>query len=216
MKPKLVSACLLGIKTAYDGKDRYKNEKVIELLGKEILIPVCPEQLGGLTTPRAPLNIERGTGKDVLEGKAKVINKDGEDVSKALVRGAEEVLRIAKLFGVKEWIAKSGSPSCGCGEIYDKEKKLIEGDGVTVALLKMEGIKVISEKEKEFATRRERRGKTGRFKKKKLIEVYEMPNRDGTGPRSGSRGPRDGRGRGRGRAGGKGVGRKKGGKKGKC
>jgi len=146
---KIVSACLLGIKCAYDGTDRYKNSKVIRLLKKEELIPVCPEQLGGLPTPRLPLNIQQGTGKDVLGGGATVINKEGEDKTKEFIEGAKEVLSIAKLLGIKEYIAKSGSPSCGCGKIYDREGNLIEGDGVTVALLKKEGIKVINEREIE-------------------------------------------------------------------
>ena len=132
---KLCSACLLGIKCAWDGKDRYKNHKIIELAKKEVLIPVCPEQLGGLPTPRIP-----------AENKAdKVITKEGRDVTESFAKGAEEVLRLASLLNIKEAILKQNSPSCGCGKIYDGtfSGKLKQGYGVTAALLKKNGIKVI-------------------------------------------------------------------------
>ena len=143
----MVSACLLGIKCAWDGKTRYKNKKVIELLRKETLIPVCPEQLGGLATPRVLQEIEKGSGEDVLDGRSIVKNKIGQDVTRQFIRGAKEVLEIAKQYNIKEFIAKSNSPSCGCGFIYDGSfsKRLIKGDGVTVALFKRNGIKVITE-----------------------------------------------------------------------
>jgi len=144
---RLVSACLLGIKCAWDGKDTHKNKKVIELLKNEILIPVCPEQLGGLKTPRVFQEIQKGTGDDVLDGRSRVKNKAGEDVTRQFIRGAKEALKIAKQYGIKEFIAKSKSPSCGCGLIYDGSffGKLIKGDGVTVALFKRNAIKVITE-----------------------------------------------------------------------
>ncbi|UZE93883.1 MAG: DUF523 domain-containing protein [Candidatus Pacearchaeota archaeon] len=138
MKSKLVSACLLGIKCAWDGKDNL-NKKVIKLSKKEILIPVCPEQLGGLSTPREPSN-QRGK---------KVVSKSGKDVTKNFVKGAKETLKLAKLLNIKEAILKQKSPSCGCGRIHDGtfSGKTIEGDGVTTTLLKRNGIKVISEEE---------------------------------------------------------------------
>jgi len=144
---KIVSACLLGIRCAWDGKDRYKNKKVIELLRKETLIPVCPEQLGGLATPRVLQEIEEGAGDDVLDGRSRVKNKIGQDVTLQFIRGAKEALKIAKQYNIKEFIAKSRSPSCGCGFIYNGSfsKRLIKGDGVTVALFKRNGIKVITE-----------------------------------------------------------------------
>jgi len=144
---RMVSACLLGIRCAWDGKARYKNKKVIELLRKETLIPLCPEQLGGLATPRVLQEIEKGSGDDVLDGKSRVKNKIGQDVTRQFIRGAKEALKIAKQYNIKEFIAKSRSPSCGCGFIYDGSfsKRLIKGDGVTVALFKRNGIKVISE-----------------------------------------------------------------------
>ena len=143
---KLCSACLLGIKCAWDGKDR-KNEKVMALLKKEILIPVCPEQLGGLPTPRPPQEIQGHSGEDVLDNKCRVINKEGADVTEQFIRGAFEVLKIMRLLGVKEFIAKHESPACGCGKIYDGTftDKIINGDGVTTALLKRNGITIIME-----------------------------------------------------------------------
>lgn len=146
---KLISACLLGIKCAWDGQDNYKSDKAIELLNSETLIPVCPEQLGGLKTPRAPQEIQRGTGEDVLDGKCKVLNIDGEEVTQKFITGAEETLKIVGLFHIEEFIGKSRSPSCGCGQIYDGtfSRKLIDGDGVTTALLKRDGISVITEED---------------------------------------------------------------------
>ncbi|MBS7647640.1 MAG: DUF523 domain-containing protein [Candidatus Bathyarchaeia archaeon] len=133
---KLCSACLLGVRCRYNGKDAL-NKKVVRLLRTEVLIPVCPEQLGGLPTPREPAEIIR----------KKVVTKSGHDVTENFTRGARETLKIAKLFGVKEAILKQGSPSCGCGKIHDGtfSGRIIEGDGVTAALLKKHGIKVITE-----------------------------------------------------------------------
>ena len=135
---KLCSACLLGVKCRYDGTSK-PNKKVLALLEKEVLIPVCTEQLGGLAIPRDPA--ERC-------GDA-VVTRQGQDVTEKFIRGAEEVLRIAKLFSVEEVIFKQRSPSCGCGKIYDGSfsGKIISGDGVTAALLKDNGIKVITEED---------------------------------------------------------------------
>jgi len=146
---KLISACLLGIRCAWNGKDNYESDKAIKLLDSETLIPVCPEQLGGLNTPRAPQEIQGGTGEDVLDGKCKVLNRNGEDVTREFITGAEETLKIARQFHIKEFIGKANSPSCGCGQIYDGtfSQKLIAGDGVTTALLKRNGIGVISEED---------------------------------------------------------------------
>ena len=145
---KLCSACLLGLKCRYDEKTK-TNPKLIELAKTETLIPVCPEQLGGQSTPRPNAEIKGGDGMNVLQGKAKVVESDGNDVTLNFICGAEEVLKIAKIFDIKEAILKQRSPSCGCGQIYDGSftGKIIKGDGVTTALLKKNGIKVISEEE---------------------------------------------------------------------
>lgn len=148
---KLVSACLLGINCSYDGLNR-SNKKIIELAKREILIPVCPEQLGGLPTPRIPpREIQGGSGEDVLDGKCKVLNKNGNDFTKEFVHGAKEVLGIAKMFGIREFISRKRSPSCGCEKIYDGtfSGRVVNGDGVTTALLKRNGIKVRSEEDFE-------------------------------------------------------------------
>jgi len=144
---KLISACLLGLKCSWDGKDRYRNDKAVELAKVETLIPVCPEQLGGLRTPRAPQEILGGAGEDVLNGEGKVLNKNGRDVTLEFIKGAEETLRIAKQLNISQFIGKTGSPSCGCGQVYDGtfSGRLTKGDGVTTALLKRNGIKVITE-----------------------------------------------------------------------
>jgi uncharacterized protein YbbK (DUF523 family) len=146
---KLISACLLGIKCTWDGTDKYRNANAVELLEDGTLIPVCPEQLGGLKTPRLPQEIQGGSGEDVLDGKCKVKNINGDDITQEFIRGAEETLRIAKLFKVSQFIGKSRSPSCGCGQIYDGtfSNEPIDGDGVTTALLKRNGVKVISEED---------------------------------------------------------------------
>lgn len=143
---KLISACLLGIKCRWDNKDN-ENEKAVALLKREILIPVCPEQLGGLETPRAKHEIQGGTGKDVLERNAKVINENGDDVSKKFLKGAEETLRIANLLQVKGFIGKSHSPSCSCERIYDGtfSGRLVEGCGTAAELLRRNGINLIKE-----------------------------------------------------------------------
>jgi uncharacterized protein YbbK (DUF523 family) len=134
---KICSACLLGIKCRYDGKIK-RNKKVINLSRKEILIPVCPEQLGGLSTPREPAG---------PKGK-KVYTKSGKDVSVNFERGAKQVLRIARLFGIKEAVLKHRSPSCGSGQIYNIfSGEIIKGDGVTASLLKRNGIKIMTEED---------------------------------------------------------------------
>lgn len=138
MKIKLCSACLLGIKCRYDANDK-QNNKVLELAKKEILIPVCAEQLGGLPTPRESTEIKDN----------RVFTKSGKDLTESFQKGAQEVLKIAKLLDIKEAIFKAKSPSCGCGQIYDGtfSGKLTQGDGITTRLLKKNGIKIITEEE---------------------------------------------------------------------
>jgi uncharacterized protein YbbK (DUF523 family) len=105
--------------------------------------------MGGRKIPRRDAKIIGGTGLDVLGGKAKVIEPDGNDVTDLFIKGANETLKIAKSVNAKEAILKARSPSCGCGKIYNGTfpKKLIGGDGVTAALLKKNGIKVINDEE---------------------------------------------------------------------
>lgn len=140
---KLVSACLIGVNCNFEGKN-YLNLQLNEEFALRDLFPVCPEVLGGLPVPRVPAEIQGGDGSDVLDGKAKVVNMDGVDVTCQFLKGAYEALRIAQTIGAKEAFLTEKSPSCGCGTIFDGSFKtrFVEGDGVTAALLKRNGIKV--------------------------------------------------------------------------
>lgn len=140
----VISACLLGIRCRYDGGDS-RNELVIKQKQPDELIPVCPEEAGGLSTPRPPAEIVGGDGNDVLDGKAKVMTVDGTDVTEAYLKGAHHALQVAESHGATQVILKARSPSCGCGDIYDGtfSGMLTTGDGVTTALLKRHGITVI-------------------------------------------------------------------------
>jgi uncharacterized protein YbbK (DUF523 family) len=135
---KVVSACLAGIKCSWDGKD-LSCQKVIDMVKLGDAIPICPELLGGLQTPRDPSE-QKGR---------RVFTKNEVDVTAQFERGATETLRVARQVNCAEAILKSNSASCGSGKIYDGtfSGKLIDGDGVTAKLLKENGIKVISEKD---------------------------------------------------------------------
>ena len=136
MKEKiLVSACLLGTNCKYSGGNNY-SEEVMEYLKDYEIIPICPEQLGGLPTPRP--------ASEIIEDK--VINNEGTDVTYNYQNGAEEALKIAKLLGIKKALLKAKSPSCGNGKIYDGtfSGTLIDGDGITTKLLKENNIEVIT------------------------------------------------------------------------
>ena len=131
-----MSACLLGVNCRYDGGGK-AIAGIAELMGLAELIPVCPEILGGLPTPRTPS--ERRDGR--------VIAHDGRDVTAAFRRGAEEARKLAELFGARTALLKERSPSCGSGEIYDGSFSggLMPGDGVAAELLKSSGIEVFGE-----------------------------------------------------------------------
>ena len=129
----IVSACLAGFPCRYDGKAR-PCAQVVELVRAGKAIPVCPEQLGGLPTPRTSCEIRDG----------RVVDADGRDRTEAFERGARAVLQIAQTYGATEALLQSRSPSCGSGRIYDGSftKTLTAGDGVTARLLKENGIQV--------------------------------------------------------------------------
>jgi uncharacterized protein YbbK (DUF523 family) len=143
---KLVSACLLGCECRYDKKSVALPE-LEQVFEKGSLVPVCPEQLGGLPTPRNPAEIVGGDGFDVLDGKAKVIDNQGRDVTEQFLSGAYQTLKIARIVGAEEAILKEKSPSCGSQLIYDGTfsgtTKL--GLGVTAALLVRNGLAVYSD-----------------------------------------------------------------------
>lgn len=141
MENILISACLLGVACRYDGCRKPLPPTVIEQLQKQYhLIPICPEIMGGLPTPRIPAEIQPNR---------KVLRSDGADVTENYRKGAEEALRLAKLFHCELALLKEKSPSCGSGRIYDGSFSitLIEGDGITAELLKANDIRVIGESE---------------------------------------------------------------------
>lgn len=142
----VISACLCGVDCKYNGGNNLNN-KLFKFLKEEKAILVCPEQMGGLTTPRIPCEIMGGDGEDVLNGDAKVVNKEGKDCTKEFLKGAYEALKIAKKVNAKKAIFKAKSPSCGCGKIYDGSfsGNKIEGNGVTAALFLKNGIEIITE-----------------------------------------------------------------------
>jgi len=146
---KLISACLLGIKCNWRGDDGYKNGAAVKLSTSEELIYVCPEHMGDLSSPRAQMEISGGDGYKVLDGAAKVMTEGGGDVTANVVAGADAVLKLALRLQASIFIGKARSPSCGRGGIYDGtfSGKTVEGDGVTAALLKRNGIEVISDRD---------------------------------------------------------------------
>ncbi len=146
----VISACLGGIACRYDGNDNLVS-KIEELLQQEDTVLICPEVLGGLPTPRPSAEIIGGNGDDVLDGKAKVMTKDGEDVTEAFVNGAYKALEQMKDLHPEYIILKERSPSCGSSTIYTGEfnGNKQTGYGVTTALFKRHGFKVISEEDFE-------------------------------------------------------------------
>lgn len=137
----MISSCLLGIHCRYDGQDAFCPD-LIEFIVSFPFIPFCPEQLGGLPTPRSPADIRGGDGHDILSGSARVFNTEGKDVTNAFRKGAREALRLARLAGAQIAIMKDKSPSCGLITPYcDKPSGL--GVGVTAALFKSCGIKIL-------------------------------------------------------------------------
>ncbi|WP_025025963.1 DUF523 domain-containing protein [Caldalkalibacillus mannanilyticus] len=142
----LVSSCLAGLEVRYNGT-HCLDKKIRQMIEKKQAITVCPELLGGFSTPREPAEIVGGNGEDVLDGKAKVIEKSGRDVTKLYIKGAYATLRKAQEVGATVVILKEFSPSCGSSMIYNGEfkGKKIVGNGVTTALLERNGIQVVSE-----------------------------------------------------------------------
>lgn len=134
----LVSACLLGVCCRYDGLSK-PCPAVLALREKYGLVPVCPEQLGGLPTPRPPAELRGG----------RVLNRCGADCTEQYRRGAEEALKLAGVFGCRAAVLKSRSPSCGLGRVYDGtfSGRLTDGNGVAAELLRRNGIDVFSEED---------------------------------------------------------------------
>ena len=144
----LVSSCLAGLEVRYNGT-HCLNNKLSRLVIENKAVTICPELLGGFSTPRNPAEIVGGDGADVLDGRARVIDKSGEDVTEFYVKGAYVTLEKALQLKATIVVLKENSPSCGSSMIYNGEfnGKKITGNGVTSALLKRNGIHVISEKQ---------------------------------------------------------------------
>lgn len=130
----LVSSCLIGLKTRYDKKSSKNIFK--ELNSKYNVIPFCPEQAAGLPTPRKPCEIKDGS----------VYNIDGVNLTREFLDGANEALKLCKMYNIKKAYLKSKSPSCGKGKIYDGSFSgvLTDGDGIVTKLLEENEIEVIS------------------------------------------------------------------------
>lgn len=124
----MVSSCLIGLATRYDGQIK-KNDECLKFLKDKIWLPVCPEQLGGLSTPRLAADIVGGDGNAVLDDIARVVTTDGRDVSVQFVVGAQQVLAVARQQDIGGVCLKARSPSCA-----------VNGQqGVTAALLARHG-----------------------------------------------------------------------------
>ena len=132
----LVSACLLGVRCRYDGESK-ACPAVLDLAKEHELVPVCPEQVGGLPTPRTPAEIQG----------ERVVTRDGRDVTKEYQKGAEEAARLYQLLRCDCAILKARSPSCGCGQVYDGafSGTLTPGDGIAAQALKRINARVITE-----------------------------------------------------------------------
>ncbi|MDU3215674.1 DUF523 domain-containing protein [uncultured Finegoldia sp.] len=138
MQNVLISACLLGVDCKYNGSNNKLDEETINLLKEKYnLIPVCPEIMGGMPTPRNPVEIMDG----------KVFDYDGEEFTKEFEKGSDEVLKLAKLYYATIAILKENSPSCGSNYIYDGtfNHQKIKGMGIAAHKLSKENIKLFSE-----------------------------------------------------------------------
>ncbi|MGH9038283.1 MAG: DUF523 domain-containing protein [Acidimicrobiia bacterium] len=144
----LISACLLGVACNHEG--RGSPRAVVEELGRHYrLIPVCPEVLGGLPTPRPAAELAGGDGVAVLAGEATVVNVDGHDVTAAYRRGAGAAVTLARSTGATRAVLKARSPSCGSSRVYDGtfSRRLVDGQGVTAAALRAAGLEVCSDED---------------------------------------------------------------------
>jgi uncharacterized protein YbbK (DUF523 family) len=149
-EPILLSACLAGIPCTHAAEAKTRAW-ALKLVAEGRAITVCPEVAGGLPVPRPEAEIGGGAGGDVLDGDARVVSVDGEDVTANYLSGAEAALAAARRSGARLAILKARSPSCGCGAIYDGTftGRLMPGDGVTAAALKREGLDVLSDEDVE-------------------------------------------------------------------
>ena len=146
--PVVVSACLAGVACTYAAEAKTRRWAV-DLVASGRAVLVCPEVAGGLPIPRPEAEIHGGEGADVIEGRARVVSVDGEDVTENYLRGAQIAVDAARRSGATTAILKARSPSCGCGRIYDGSfgGTLRDGDGVAAAALKREGLDVLTDED---------------------------------------------------------------------
>ncbi|MDV2686835.1 DUF523 domain-containing protein [Alkalihalophilus lindianensis] len=144
----VVSSCLAGLEVRYNGTHSL-DKKISKLVEENKAVTVCPELFGGFSTPREPAEIVGGDGEDVLDGKAKVLDKTNKDVTELYIKGAYTTLEKAQKINATLIVLKENSPSCGSSLIYNGEfsGEKIVGNGVTSALLKRNGLQVISEEQ---------------------------------------------------------------------
>lgn len=146
--PVVVSACLAGVPCTHDAEAKTRAWAV-GLVAQGRAVPVCPEVLGGLAVPRPPAEILGGDGETVLDGRARVVDSLGNDVTAAFLDGARAAATEASRAGAEFAVLKARSPSCGVGRIYDGSfsRHFRNGDGVTTALLRSHGVTVVSDEE---------------------------------------------------------------------
>ena len=141
-EPALISACLVGVHCRYDGR-ACPHPDLARLTQQYWLIPVCPEQLGGLSTPHPLAEFRGGTGEAVLDGRATVQTQCGQDVTSAFLRGANEALHIATTLGVGVALLKRHSPSCGTTRVTQDGRR-VDGQGVAACTLRRAGLRIIA------------------------------------------------------------------------
>jgi uncharacterized protein YbbK (DUF523 family) len=152
MPTYIVSACLAGLNTRYDGSAKL-NKKVRELVEKGEAVPFCPEQAGGLPTPREQTELKQSVCYDCdtasNDCNCKAITISGKNITGQLTAGAVEMLKLAKMVSATKAILKARSPSCGVGSIYDGtfSGNITKGDGIAAAVLKASGIILMTEED---------------------------------------------------------------------
>jgi uncharacterized protein YbbK (DUF523 family) len=144
----IVSACLAGVSCRHDGSS--KTNKIIQkLVSEKLALPICAEVMGGRPIPRVPCEITGGTAEQVLDGSARVKDKNGNDVTEEILEGVKNVQKAVKRMNVNAVILKTKSPTCGKGRIYDGtfSGQMIDGNGVLTAALLRDGVKVFTEED---------------------------------------------------------------------
>lgn len=154
MKKMLVSACLLGNPVRYDGRSKaLDNSDLGTLLAQDRIISFCPEVAGGLPVPRAAAEIQAADGSAVIAGQARVITRDGTDVTDYFLAGAQQALALCRKHDITVAVLTESSPSCGSNKVYDGSfnRTTIPGGGVTTSLLRQHGITVFNQYQLEAA-----------------------------------------------------------------